>query len=49
MGMLRVGGFVTTDSKIRAQQRQWTPYYDTPNRVPSPRGIIGAHAFHRVA
>ena len=23
---LRVGGFVTTDSKIRAQQRQDTPY-----------------------
>ena len=49
MGMLRVGGFVTTDSKIRAQQRQGAPYYDTPNRVPSPHVISGAHAFHRVA
>ena len=46
---LRVGGFVATDSKIRAQQRQGRPYDDTPASVSSPRGIIGARAFHRVA
>jgi hypothetical protein len=32
MEMLRVGGFVETDSKIRAQQRQARPYYAAPMR-----------------
>ena len=46
---LRVGGFVATDSKIRAQQRQDTPYDAAVNSVPPPRVIISVHAFHRVA
>lgn len=46
---LRVGGFVATDSKIRAQQRQETPYDAALSSVAPPRIIISAHAFHRVA
>ena len=45
---LRVGGFVATDSKIRAQQRQETPDDAAPDRVPTCV-IISARAFHRVA
>jgi hypothetical protein len=46
---LRVGGFVATDSKIRAQQRQEMPYDAALNSTVPPRVIISAHAFHRVA
>jgi len=46
---LRVGGFVATDSKIRAQQRQETPYDAALNSAAPPRLIISTHAFHRVA
>jgi hypothetical protein len=33
---LRVGGFVATDSKIRAQQRQLTLYAAALDRAPLP-------------
>jgi hypothetical protein len=48
MGKLRVGGFVTTDSKIRAQQRPERPCYAAllEHRC---RAIIGGRVFRRVA
>jgi hypothetical protein len=40
IGKLRVGGFVATDSKIRAQQRRETPYKAALDIAPPPCMII---------